>query len=135
MESLRETFESAADTYEAARPTYPRKLFDDLVALAGLQRGARLLEIGCATGKATRPLLERAFSVVCVELGAKLAERARHNLAGMPFEVHVAPFEGWQGEAASFDLVYAATAWRWIDPVVRYEKAHALLCPSGHLAF
>jgi hypothetical protein len=32
--SLRRTFESAADTYEAARPAYPDALYDDLVELA-----------------------------------------------------------------------------------------------------
>jgi SAM-dependent methyltransferase len=134
-ESLRAAFESAADRYDAARPAYPAELFDDLVALAGLEPGARLLEIGCATGKATRPMLERGFSVVAVELGAGLAERARRNLRGLPAEVHVAPFETWSGRPGPFDLVFAATAWHWVDPGLRYRKAHRLLRPGGHLAF
>ena len=65
-EPLGRTFDSAADIYDAARPSYPEQLFDDLVKLAGLEAGSRLLEIGCATGKATKPLLQRGFSVVCV---------------------------------------------------------------------
>ena len=134
-ESLRRTFESAADLYEAARPTYPPELVDDLVELAQLEPGARLLEIGCATGKATRPLLDRGFSVVCVELGPELAAHARRNLAGHPVEIHVAPFEEWEGEPGAFDLVYAATAWHWIDPALRYRRAHRLLRAGGHLAF
>lgn len=132
---LRTTFESAADSYDAARPSYPKQLFDDLVELAELEPRARLLEIGCGTGKATRPLLERGFSVVCIELGAQLAERARANLAGMPVEIHVAPFEVWENQHEQFDLVYAATAWHWIDPAIRYRKAYELLQPTGHLAF
>jgi SAM-dependent methyltransferase len=133
---LRRTFDSAADLYEAARPSYPPELFDDLVELAELKPGDRLLEIGCATGKATRVLLERGFSVVCVEIGAQLADRARRNLAGLPVEIHVVPFEEWweDGQGA-FDLVYAATAWHWVDPAIRYRKAHRLLRPGGHLAF
>lgn len=134
-EPLRRTFDSAADLYEAARSSYPEELFDDLVELAGLERGARLLEVGCATGKATRALLERGFSIVCVEMGAQLADRARHNLAGFPVEIHVAPFEAWEGEPEAFDLVFAATAWHWVDPAVRYRKAYRLLRPGGHLAF
>jgi len=128
-------FDSVADLYESARPTYPAELFDDLVQLAALQPGDRLLEIGCATGKATRPLLERGFSIVCVELGPRLAERARENLAGLAVDVHVTRFETWDGQGQTFDLVYAATAWHWIDPDVRYRKAHSLLRPAGHLAF
>jgi SAM-dependent methyltransferase len=103
--------------------------------LCRLEPGDRLLEIGCATGKATRALLQRGFSVVCVELGSELAERARRNLAGLPIEIHVEPFETWEGEVGAFDLVYAATAWHWVDPAIRYRKAHRLLRPEGHLAF
>ena len=95
-EPLRRTFDTAADLYDTARPSYPEELFDDLVELARLEPGDRLLEIGCATGKATRSLLERGFSVVCVEMGAKLAERARRDLAGLPVEINITPFEAWE---------------------------------------
>ena len=78
-------------------------------------------------------MLARGFPVACVELGAALAEQAR-NLRG-PVEVHVEPFETWDAGARTFALVYAATAWHWIDPAIRYGKAHALLRPGGHLAF
>lgn len=134
-EPLRRTFDTAADLYEAARPSYPAELFDYLVEHVALEPGDRLLEIGCATGKATRSMLERGFSVVCVEMGPQLAERARRSLADLPVEIHVAQFEDWEGEPGAFDLVYAATAWHWVDPEVRYRKAHRLLRPAGHLAF
>ena len=134
-EPLRRTFDTVAHLYESARPTYPEQLFDDLVELAGLRPGDRLLEVGCATGKATRPLLERGFAVVCVELGARLAAEARLNLAGLPVEVHVGRFEDWAADTADFALVYAATAWTWLDPTVRYGTAHAHLRDGGQLAF
>jgi SAM-dependent methyltransferase len=134
-DTLRATFESAADLYDSARPEYPAQLFKDLIAIAALEPGDCLLEIGCGTGKASRPLLEEGFGVVCVELGEALARQARRNLAGFPFEVHVAPFEEWDGERGAFDLVFAATGWHWLDPAVRYRKAHGFLRPGGHLAF
>jgi len=31
--------------------------------------------------------------------------------------------------------VFAATAWHWIDPAVKYRRAWELLRPGGHLAF
>jgi SAM-dependent methyltransferase len=134
-ERLRSTFDSAASIYDRARPSYPPRLFDELVTMAELLPGARLLEIGAGTGKATLPLVQHGFDVVCVELGTNLAARAREVLTGYPVEIHIGPFESWEGEHQSYDLVFAATAWHWIDPAVRYRKAHELLRPSGHLAF
>ena len=134
-EALRKSFDAVAHLYAAARPTYPEALFDDLAELAGLRPGDRLLEIGCGPGTATRPLLERGFPVVCVELGGRLAGEARRNLAGLPAEVHVGRFEDWEPNAREYALVYAATAWRWVDPAKRYAKAHQLLRAGGHLAF
>jgi SAM-dependent methyltransferase len=134
-ESLSATFDRAANVYEDARPDYPTQLFEDLVELAGLKPGDRLLEIGCATGKATLPLLRRGFSVVCIERGPNLAAQARERFTGLPAEVHLGTFETWDGTRGGFDLVFAATAWHWIDPEVRFLKAHELLRPGGHLAF
>ncbi len=132
-ERLRQTFNQAADRYDRARPDYPDALFDDLVELAGLVPGDHLLEVGCATGKATRPLARRGFRITCVELGAELAAAARANLAGLGVEVVQGSFEGWQPDAPA-SLVYAATAWHWIDPAVRYQRAWQALRPGGHLA-
>jgi len=84
---LRTTFDSAADLYQEARPKYPDEIFDELAALAGLQPGDRLLEIGCATGKATTPLARRGFHITCIEIGPELAALAGRNLAGSDVEV------------------------------------------------
>lgn len=133
-ERLRLTFDRAAASYDRARPDYPRALFDDLVAVTGLAPGDRLAEVGCATGKATRPLAGRGFHITCVELGAGLAAAARRNLAGYPVEVVEGRFEDWR-PACRYDLVYAATAWHWVDPSVRYPLAWRALRSGGHLAF
>ena len=132
-ERLRETFDRAAQLYDRVRPDYPEALFDDLIALAGLTPGDHLLEVGCATGKATRPLARRGFRITCVELGAELAAVARQNLAGFGVEVVRGQFEKWPSPTP-FSLVYAATAWHWIDPGVRYQRAWQALRPDGHLA-
>ncbi len=136
-ERLRETFEQASATYHRARPDYPDELIDHLVAVAGLREGAQLLEIGCATCKATLPLARRGMRITCVELGPQLAAAARRNLSAFP-EVTIVrgSFEGWSvPPGRRFDLVFAATAWRWLDPVLRYHKAWEALRPAGHLAF
>jgi SAM-dependent methyltransferase len=134
---LRATFDSAASLYQQARPEYPSELYDELVRLAALQAGDRLLEVGCASGKATIPLARRGFPITCIEFGSALAAQARHNLAQFPdVQVVNAPFERWQPpEAHAFALVFAATAWQWLDPALRYRKAWTLLRPGGRLAF
>jgi SAM-dependent methyltransferase len=134
-DTLRTTFDTAAERYARARPGYPAALFDDLAALAHLAPGARVLEIGCGTGQATRPLAERGFNVVAVELGAALAAVARRNLADFDrVEVCTAAFEDWPLPAEPFDLVFCATAFHWLDPAVRVARAAAALRPEGALA-
>jgi hypothetical protein len=44
-------------------------------------------------------------------------------------------FETWDPPASErFDLVFAATAWHWIDPAVGYPRAWRLLRPGAYLA-
>lgn len=132
---LRATFDRAASLYQKARPDYPDELYADLLTITGVTPPARLLEVGCGPGKATLPLARRGFPITAVELGPALAAEARHHLGEFPgVSVITSSFEGWQPRGALFDLVYAATAWKWVDPAVKYAKAAAVLRPSGHLA-
>ena len=134
---LRMTFDAAAERYQQARPEYPEQLCEAMIAAAGLGADDRLLEIGCASGKATLPLARRGFHITCVEPGPALAAVARRNLAGFPeVEVVQSTFEDIDPSGHEpFDLVFAATAWHWLDPAVRYRRAWELLRPGGHLAF
>ena len=123
--------------YDRARPEYPDDLLDELVRRTNLTRGSLVLEVGCGTGKATRPLAARGFRVTCVELGPELAARARTKLTGVgDVEVVQGAFESCEPpDGAAYDALVAATSWHWIDPNVRYRKALHLLRPGGHLAF
>jgi SAM-dependent methyltransferase len=134
-ERLRQTFDGAATRYDRARPGYPAAVFDDLAARGGLGPGARVLELGPGTGKATVPLAARGYDVVAVELGEQLAAVARQNLRDFPnARVVCAAFEDWPLPAAPFDAVVAATAFAWIDPAVRVTRTAAALRPGGVLA-
>ena len=128
-------FEEGSELYDRARPVYPAELFDDFAALTGLPRGARLVEIGCATGQATLPLAKRGFEIVCVELGERLAGASRRKLAAFPkVEIINTSFETWEPTEGGFDAVVAFTAFHWIDPGVRFAKAARLLRDEGALA-
>ena len=133
---LKVTFDTVADRYQQARPDYPAELYAELTAATGLRPQARLLEVGSGPGKATIPLARRGFRITCLEPGPQLAAVARRNLAGFPgVQVVQHAFEDWQpADAARFDLIFAATAWHWIDPAVGYRHAWQLLEPGGYLA-
>ena len=129
------TFDSVARQYQRARPGYPAALFDDLAGLCGPVE--RVLELGPGTGQATRALLARGWRVVGVEPGARLAAVARESLAGSggELELVVEPFESWRpAPDTTFDLVFAATSWHWLDQELAFGKAASLLRPGGHLA-
>ncbi len=134
---MRATFDSVAGCYQQARPEYPTDLIDELVRLADLRSSDHLLEIGCATGTATRALAERGYRITCVELGGELAAAAQRNLSDYPMvDVLQGSFETYRPASAGlYDLVFAATSWHWLDPDLRYRRAHELLRPDGHLAF
>lgn len=130
-QELRRIFDEDAELYDRARPGYPAPLLDDLVSLAGLEPGARVLEIGPGTGQATLALTDRGLEVVAVELGASLAATLRRRAAGRPVEVVIGAFEEQQLPTGSFDAVAAFTAWHWLRPGERAERAHAALRPGG----
>ncbi len=132
--ALRATFDAGAKQYDDARPVAPPEVFDDLVDLARLETGARLLEIGCGTGQATLPLAERGFSVLAVELGANLAEVARRKLGDFPqVEIVTSSFEDWDGGGELFDAVVSFNAFHWLDPDARFAKSSSVLRPGGSL--
>jgi SAM-dependent methyltransferase len=134
-EQLRGIFDEDAELYDRARPGYPEALVDDLVALAGLVAGARVLEIGPGTGKLTIPLARRGLHVPGVELGPGLAAVARRNLEGFDtVDIVTGAFESWDPGEQRFDVVVAATCWHWLDPDLRYERAANALREGGALA-
>lgn len=131
------TFNEIAESYDLGRRECPAHVLDDLFAQTGLDpSNAEILEVGCGTGQATLPLARRGCRVLCVEMGANLARIARRNLAGFPrVVVDHARFEDWLPDGRSFDIVFAATSWHWIDPRLRFARAAAALRPAGLLAF
>lgn len=131
------TFDQVAELYDRARQGYPEQLFDDLFALAEMRpQATSIVEVGCGTGQATRSLARRGCRIVCVEPGPNLAAIARRNLAEFPRVTIVnSPFEDFDPAAETFDMVFAATSWHWVDPQVRYAKAASVLRPGGVLAF
>ena len=131
---LKTTFNTAPTLYEDVRPGYPEELIQDILDLSGLNDGSSILEVGCGTGKATRPFAERGYELICLDIGADLIAVAKEKLKVFPNVSFVAhAFEEW-GSDGKFDLIISATAFHWVDPKVRYLKASEVLKSKGFLA-
>jgi len=131
---LRTIFDEDAALYEQARPGYPAELLDHLAQVAGIGPGARVLEIGPGTGQATLALAERGASVTAVELGAELAGVLRRKAVGRDIEVVHSAFEDFPLPDQPYAAVASFTAWHWLKPGVRANKAAHALRGGGHLA-
>lgn len=83
-----ESFGAIATEYERFRPGYPVELIDDLAAL----RPARVLDVGCGTGKVAVALAAREINVLGVEPDDRMATVARSN----DIPVEDVQFEDWQ---------------------------------------
>ena len=127
--------DQVAQLYDRARPGYPAALFDDIVSYANLADDARVLEVGGGSGQATLPMARRGYAIDCLEPGAQMAAIARAKLASFPnVSVTCVSFEAYSGPPATYDLLLSATAFHWIDPSIRFQKAHEHLTEDGTLA-
>jgi SAM-dependent methyltransferase len=125
------SFGSVAMAYERYRPGYPAKLVDDVLTYAGRPVHAAL-EVGAGTGKATRVFAQREIAVTATEPDAAMLRELRKHVPSTVTIVQAA-FEDLTLRA-SYDLVFAAAAMHWTDPVGRWARVAALLVPGGTFA-
>jgi SAM-dependent methyltransferase len=128
-------FDAVAEEYDSVRPSYPPGLVDRACTLAGVAPGARVLEIGCGTGKLTRDLLDRGLVVDAVDPGGELVAVARRLQPGPgAVRFHVSRFEDVELPPRSFAGAFAASAFHWIDPGIGWAKVAQLLAAGGLFA-
>ncbi|MCP4423480.1 MAG: SAM-dependent methyltransferase, partial [Chloroflexi bacterium] len=77
--SQRVLFDEAAELYDEVRPSYPEALVEDVVALSGIGKNGRILEVGPGPGTATLPFAQRGYRMLAIELGEHLAALAAEN--------------------------------------------------------
>lgn len=122
-----EGFGADAGRYDRARPAYPAELVERIVAASP---GRDVLDAGCGTGICARLFQAAGCRVLGVDPDPRMAELARQGGT----EVEVARLEDWDPAGRAFDVVVAAQAWHWVDPVAGAAKAAAALRPGGRLA-
>ncbi|MBY8873527.1 class I SAM-dependent methyltransferase [Micromonospora sp. PLK6-60] len=124
------SFGSVAKAYERFRPGYPAELVDLVVAYAG-RTPRTALEIGAGTGKATRLFARRGIAVTATDPDEAMLAELRGQVPGVR-TVRAAFEDLIPGER--YELVYAAAALHWTDPVDRWPRIAALLAPGGVFA-
>ena len=129
------TFNEDAMNYEKWRPNYCEELFHDIMEYSKIDSHKKALEIGTGTGQATLPFLKTGCDLRAIELGENLAEFSKNKFKDYKnFNILNVPFEDFKGDENTFDLIYSATAFHWIDENIGYPKAFKLLKPGGTLA-
>jgi SAM-dependent methyltransferase len=130
-----ELFDDVAEAYDDARRGYPPELVDTAIEQGGLGADSPVVEVGCGTGKLTEALVARGLHVDAVDPGPRMIDVARRRVGGSALvRFHVGRFEEVDLPHGSFDAVFSATAFHWIDPSVGWRKAAELLRPGGLLA-
>ncbi len=133
--SKRMHFDEIVMNYDKVRWGYPGKLFADVIRYSGPEKGKKALEIGAGTGKATAPFLDTGYVVTAVEMGANMAEFLLKKFKGYTnFNVITATFEDASLEEVSYDLIYAASAFHWVDAEIGCPKVFRLLKNGGAFA-
>ncbi|GLZ01359.1 methyltransferase domain-containing protein [Actinoplanes sp. NBRC 103695] len=124
-------FGEVADLYDEQRPGYPLEIAEVVLGYAG-RPPATMAEVGAGTGKATALFAGRGIAITCVEPDPRMAEVLTARFPSVT--VAAAPFERWTPPPGGVDLLTAALAWHWIEPVTRAQLAERALAPGGTLA-
>lgn len=118
--------------YVRHRPSYPPGLFDWLRDTIGFAPSWRVADIGSGTGIFTRCLLEQGNSVHAVEPNAAMRAAAEGALSDRPGFVSVdGSAEATTLPDHSFELVTAAQAFHWFEPVATRREFQRILVPGG----
>lgn len=132
---LRTTFNDNAQNYDSIRPSYPFALFHDIREYSKITSKSTILEIGIGTGQATYPFLKNNYNIIAIELGSNLAHYTKNKFKKYNnFSIINTSFEEFNSPSNTYDLIYSATAFHWINPYIGLSKVKRLLKAGGTIA-
>jgi SAM-dependent methyltransferase len=129
MADFKDHFSSLASQYAAARPHYPRALFDYLAGLCVERRLA--WDCACGSGQATLAIAQHFDAVIGTDASqTQVAEATQHPRV----EYRVASAEQSGLQSNSVDLVTVAQALHWFDLNKFYAELDRVLKHNGIFA-
>ena len=127
-----ERFSHRVDDYVRHRPGYPPALLAWLRQSQGIDADWHVADIGAGTGISTRMWLDAGHAVTAVEPNDAMRAAAQAWLAGAPkLDWVAATAEATTLPDAGIDLVSAAQAFHWFDPVLVRAEWARILRPGG----
>lgn len=93
--SLKQTFDEVALLFNVARLRNPDALFSILIDIANVDIIAKLLEIVTGNGQATKPIAQKGFEIIAleIEIGHSLAAVAKNECGYRSVQVVNTSFE------------------------------------------
>ena len=128
-------FDEIVVNYDKIRPECPGKLFTDIFDYIGTDKAKNTLEIGAGTGKATIPFLDAGYDVTAVEISVNMVKVLRDRFKDYnKFKVINTAFEDALLEENTYDLIYAVSAFHWVNAQIGCPKVLRLLKTGGAVA-
>lgn len=125
-------FNDITKNYDMIRWDYPKELFGDALAYSRKTDSNKAIEIGPGTGKATTPFLEAGYTLTAVEMSENMTEfLISKYINSSSFSVINSTFEDVELEENSYDLIYAASSFHWVDATIGCPKVQRLLKKDG----
>jgi ubiquinone/menaquinone biosynthesis C-methylase UbiE len=124
-------FDDLAETYDEYRVGYSKTLYDTLEEL-GFRAGWHILDVGCGTGIASAPLVQRGMRMTGVDPSEPMLARARVRIPQGEFVLGKAeqlPFED-----KTFGGAILAQAIHWMDREKALEEMSRVVKPGGRVA-
>lgn len=113
-----ERFSKTVDNYVRYRPSYPKEILEVLKAQCGLTKEAIIADVGSGSGLLTKLLLENGNLVYGIEPNPEMRK------AGEEYLKQYQNFSSIDGSSeqttlldSSIDIITAATAFHWFDPI------------------
>lgn len=127
-------FGRAARDYATWNATFPEVAFDRLVSLGVIRDGARVLDLGCGAGLASRAIALRGGIVTAIDPSPELIAEAMTRDGGLPIEYRIGPAEALPVTEGRMDAAVAVRAWHWFDRAHVLAELRRVLVNRGWLA-